>query len=43
VNPVDDRERIDAFLDKLLAMYYTDARKNMPIETCSGSAMTACT
>lgn len=27
----DDRDRIDLFLDKLIQMYYTEARKNLPI------------
>jgi len=31
VNLKDDRERIDIFIDKLLGMYYTEARKNLPI------------
>jgi hypothetical protein len=31
VNVKDDRERIDAFLEKLVALYYTEARKNLPI------------
>ena len=37
-----DRDRIDAFLDKLLALYYCDSRKNLPISTCTGSALSAC-
>jgi hypothetical protein len=38
---IDDRERIDIFLDKLITMYYTEARKNMPIQTCLGAAMSS--
>ena len=37
-----DRDRIDAFLDKLLSMYYCDSRKKLPIQTCTGSALSAC-
>jgi hypothetical protein len=38
---LDDRERIEVFLDKLISMYYTEARKNMPIQTCLGAAMSS--
>ena len=31
LNLKEDRERIDAFLDKLVALYYIDSRKNLPI------------
>ena len=42
LNVVSDRERIDVFLDKLINMYQIDQRKNSPIATCMGSAMTVC-
>ena len=42
LNLINDRERIDSFLDKLIQMYHIDSRKNLPIETCTGSAMVAC-
>lgn len=31
LNVKDDRERIDALLDKLLTLYNVEARKNLPI------------
>ena len=37
----DDRELIDALLDKLITMYNIEARKNLPIQICSGAAMFA--
>jgi len=39
LNVVEDRERLDSFLDKLIAMYHNESRKNLPIATCQGSAM----
>ena len=42
LNVKEDRERIDAFLDKLITLYHVDSRKNLPIQTCSGAAMYAC-
>ncbi len=38
----EDRDRIDFLLDKLVSMYFTEARKNLPIYTCQGAAMSAC-
>ena len=42
LNVKDDRDRIDLFLDKLIQLYYTEARKNLPIYTCLGSAISSC-
>ena len=41
LNAVQDRERIDAFLDKLLTMYQTDEKISSPMQTCAGSAVSA--
>lgn len=42
LNVKDDRDRIDIFLDKLIQLYYTEARKNSSIQTCLGSAISCC-
>jgi len=42
LNLRDDRERIDALLDKLITMYHVESRKNLPLQTCTGAAMHAC-
>jgi hypothetical protein len=42
LNLTDDRDRIEMFLDKLITFYYTESRKNMPIQTCLGAAMSSC-
>ena len=42
LNVKDDRERIDAFLDKLITMYHVDSRRNLPLQNCTGAAMHAC-
>jgi protein transport protein SEC24 len=42
LNVRDDRERIDIFLDKLIQMYYVEHRRNLPIQTCLGSAISSC-
>lgn len=42
LNLVDDREKIDTFLDKLIAMYYTESRMKGKITTCAGAAASAC-
>ena len=42
LNVKDDRDRIDIFLDKLIQLYYTEARKNSAIQTCLGSAISSC-
>jgi hypothetical protein len=42
LNVVDDRERIDLFLDKLVALHQTDERMKMPNVNCCGAAMSAC-
>jgi len=42
LNVKDDRERIDAFLDKIVSLYHSEARKKLPIQTCQGAAMDAC-
>ena len=42
LNLVEDRERIDMFLDKLITMYYTEARMKGRINTCPGPAASAC-
>ena len=34
VNLQNDRERIDAFTDKLVTLYYTETRKYLPNQTC---------
>ena len=41
LNVKDDRERIDAFLDRILNLYHVEARKKLPIQTCVGAAMEA--
>ena len=41
MNVTDDRERIDALLDKLIHLYYTDARKSLAPKACVGAAMKA--
>jgi len=41
LNLKEDRERIEALLDKLLAIYNLDSRKNLPIQICTGAAMAA--
>jgi len=42
LNLVDDREKIDTFLDKLITMYYTDSRMKGKIISCPGPAISAC-
>ena len=42
LNLVSDRERIDAFLDKLVAMYQTEERMKLTPQTCSGAAAAIC-
>ena len=42
LNLIDDRERIDMFLDKLISMYYTEQRMKGKIITCPGPAISAC-
>ena len=42
LNVKDDRDRIDLFLDKLIQLYYTEARKNTPVQTCLGAAISSC-
>jgi len=42
LNLVEDRERIDTFLDKLITMYYTDTRMKGKIASCPGPAISAC-
>ena len=39
---VEDRERIDAFLDKLVSMYQTEERMTNINSTASGAAITTC-
>jgi len=34
LSPVDDKERIEAFLDWLIETYYVESRKNLPFQTC---------
>lgn len=41
LNLTADRERIDAFLDKLLIMYNNDSRSNIPTFSCTGAALSA--
>lgn len=41
LNAVQDRERIDAFLDKLLTMYQTEDKISSPMQTCAGAAVSA--
>ena len=42
LNVQTDRERIDAFLDKLITIYHTEEKKKSPIQTCMGAAMSSC-
>ena len=41
LNVVLDRERIDLFLDKLIALYQTEDRMKLPNVNCFGAAMAA--
>jgi Sec23/Sec24 trunk domain len=41
LNLVKDRERIDVFLDKLVAMHQVDAKKYQPPFLCTGAAISA--
>lgn len=41
LNVTADRERIDAFLDKLITMYHFGERKNVPNQSCLGAAMSS--
>ena len=41
LNIKDERELIDALLDKLIALYNIEQRKNLPINICTGAAMFA--
>jgi len=43
LNVTDDRARIDALLDRLISLYYLESRKNLPIQTCQGAAISAAT
>jgi len=38
---LNDKERIQVFLDKLLLMHNEDAKKNLPHGICSGAAVVA--
>ena len=42
LNLVEDRDKIDTFLDKLITMYYTDNRMKGKITCCPGPAISAC-
>lgn len=41
LNIKEDRDLIDALLDKLVTLYNIESRKNLPIQICSGAAMFA--
>ena len=38
---VEDREKIDIFLDKLLTLHYAEQKKNMPFTISTGAAISA--
>jgi len=38
---VEDREKIDIFLDKLATMHNPEQKKNMPATVCTGAAVSA--
>jgi len=41
LNVIEDRERIDNFLDKLYTMHTEDSKKNLPGANCMGAAIDA--
>lgn len=41
MNVVDDREKIDIFLDKLVMMHNAEQKKNMPATVATGAVISA--
>lgn len=41
LNLKEDRDLIDALIDKLIVLYNVEARKNLPFQICSGAALFA--